>query len=273
MYERIVERRIRERVKIQDNPFGFMSGKGTVDAIFLLRQVQEKILEGNDKRYWAFVDLEKAFDRVPREVVYWSLRRKGITEKIVRIIKSMYDGAVTTVRCGAGNTKQFEIRVGLHQGSCLSPLLFIIVMDAVSEFVRRDAPWDMLYADDLVVAEDSESNLQTRFLRWQQALEIQGLRINVGKTETMVCSKTDDPVVIVDSRGQALKQVEVFKYLGSMINAKGGCEQDINNRIKAAWQKWRDLSGLVCDKKMSVRVKGKIYKTMIRPVMIYGAET
>jgi len=47
---------------------------------------------GNRKRYWTFVDLEKAFDRVPREVLYWSLRRKGISEKLVRVIRSMYDG-------------------------------------------------------------------------------------------------------------------------------------------------------------------------------------
>ena len=87
IYERVVERRIRERVTIRDNQFGFMSGRGTVDAIFILRQVQEKVLEGNNKRYCTFVDLEKAFDGVPREVVHWSLRKKGVTEKIVRVIK------------------------------------------------------------------------------------------------------------------------------------------------------------------------------------------
>ena len=59
-----------------------------------------------------------------------------------------------------------EIRVGVHQGSCLSPLLFIIVMEAVSEMVRRDVPWDMLYADDLIVAEDSSNSLQLRFGPW-----------------------------------------------------------------------------------------------------------
>jgi len=139
-------RHIRERV--HSNQFGFTAGKGTIDPIFILRQVQEKILEGNRKRYWTFVDLEKAFDRVPREVLCWSLRWKGISDKLVRIIKSMYDGAVITVRSGRGNTLVFEIKVCVHQGSCLSPLLFIIVMDAVSDYVRHDVPWDTLYADD-----------------------------------------------------------------------------------------------------------------------------
>jgi len=67
VYERVTERRIRERVHIHSNQFDFMPGKGTIDPIFILRQVQEKILEGNRKRYWIFVDLEKAFDRVPRD--------------------------------------------------------------------------------------------------------------------------------------------------------------------------------------------------------------
>src|SRR6218665_1631922 len=90
-YEIVIERRIRQQITIQDNQFGFMKGRGTTDAIFILRQTQQKVLEGNEKRSWTFVDLERAFDRVPREVIYWNLRKKRITEKIVRLIKSMYE--------------------------------------------------------------------------------------------------------------------------------------------------------------------------------------
>jgi len=71
----------------------------------------------------------------------------------------MYDEARTAVRNGAGCTAGFDIRVVFHQGSCHSPLQFIIVMDAISNATRREVPWDMLYADDLIVAEDSASNL------------------------------------------------------------------------------------------------------------------
>jgi len=75
----------------------------------------------------------------------------------------MHNKARTAVSSGAGCTAGFEIRVGFHQGSCLSPLLFIIIMVAISAATRREVPWDMLYPDDLIVAEDSASNLQTRF--------------------------------------------------------------------------------------------------------------
>ena len=71
----------------------------------------------------------------------------------------------------------------------------------------------------------------------------------------MVCSKTDESLVIKDCSGNELIQVDTFKYLGSMVNAKGGCVEDVKHRIKVAWQKWKDLSSVICDKRMPVRVK------------------
>ncbi len=272
VYEKVIEKRIRDNVQLHDNQFGFRPGRGTIDAVFMLRQVQEKTLEGNGKRYWTFVDMEKAFDRVPREVVYWSLRKKGVSEKIVRLVRSMYVDAKTAVRIGTGTTGGFEIRVGVHQGSCLSPLLFIIVMDAVSEHIGREVPWDMLYADDLALAEQTETGMQNRFGDWQRTLECKGLKVNINKTETMVCSKVPETVTIKDAAGNTLKQTETFKYLGSTFSAQGGCEHDVRNRIKIAWQKWRELTCVLCDNKMPIQIKGKVYKSMIRPVMMYGAE-
>ena len=77
MIEHVFERRIREKVKIDAMQFGFMPGKVTVDAIFTVRQMQEKY-GCKGKFYFAFVDLEKAFDRVPREVTRWALRKAGV---------------------------------------------------------------------------------------------------------------------------------------------------------------------------------------------------
>jgi len=95
------------------------------------------------------------------------LRERGITEKMVRLVISMYEDARISVECSIGNTGKLKIRVGVHQGSCLSPLLLIIVMNAMSEHVRREVPWDMLYADDLNVAHKEEAGLQARFSDWQ----------------------------------------------------------------------------------------------------------
>ena len=70
----------RRIVKVDDMQFGFLAGKGTTDAIFVVRQLQEKYLAKKKDLWMAFVDLEKAFDRVPREVVWWALWKLGIDE-------------------------------------------------------------------------------------------------------------------------------------------------------------------------------------------------
>ena len=75
--------------------------------------------------------LEKAFDRVPREVIRWAMRKLGVEEWLVSAVFSMYTGAKTVVRTGYGNSNGFEVKVGMHQGSALSPLLFAIVMEAL----------------------------------------------------------------------------------------------------------------------------------------------
>ena len=89
--------------------------------------------------------------------------------------------------------------VGVHQGSVLSPLLFIIVMEALSRrFDDRGLPWELLYADDLVLLADSEDDLRRKLQRWKNGLEAKGLRVNVGKTKVMRCGVGLQKVV--DSR-------------------------------------------------------------------------
>ena len=106
--ERIFEHRIRQQIKIDDMQFGFMKGKGTTDAI----------------------------DRVPREVISWAMRKLGVEEWLVSAVMSMYTGAKTVVRTVYGNSKGFEVKVGMHQGSGLNPLLFVIVMETISREFR-----------------------------------------------------------------------------------------------------------------------------------------
>ena len=78
--------------------FGFMPGKGTVDAIFIVRRMQEEYQKKDKKLYMRFVDMEKAFDRVPRKVMEWAMKQKGLSEVMVRAVISLYDDAKTRVR-------------------------------------------------------------------------------------------------------------------------------------------------------------------------------
>ena len=135
----------------------------------------------------AFVDLEKAFDRVPLKVIWWALRKLGVEEWIVRLVQGMYANARSRVRVGEGYSEEFEVKVGVHQGSVLSPLLFIIVLEALSREFRSGVPWEDLYADDLVIIAESLEECVRKRLTWKEAMEKKGLRVNAGKTKIMIC--------------------------------------------------------------------------------------
>jgi len=134
MVERIFENRIRQ-IDIDDMEFGFMKGEGSTDAIFVVRQMQEKFRAKGKKLYFGFVDLEKAFDRVQTEVIRWAMCKLGIEENVSAVM-SMHTGAKTVVRTVYGNSNGFEVKVGMHQGSALSPFLLVIVMEALSREFR-----------------------------------------------------------------------------------------------------------------------------------------
>ena len=249
MFEKILERRLRKLITVNNMQFGFSPGKGTTDAVFIILQLQEKHLEVHRDLFLTFVDLEKAYDRVPRDLVYWCLRRRGVPEKLVRLVEATYHGA-STVRTTLGRTEEFPIKVGLHQGPGLSPFLFIVVLDVISEEFRCGLPNELLFADDLAVVTDTEEEMQRRWLGWQIGMESKGLKVNIGKMEVMVSSRKGTKVNIKDSQGTSLRQVNKLKYLGVTISEEGGSEEAVRARVSAAWGKWRDISGVISDKNM-----------------------
>ena len=98
-----------------------------------------------------FVDMENAFDRVPRKVMEWAMRQKGPSEVMVQAVMSLYDGAKTNVRVGSAYSETFEVKVGVHQGYVLLPLLLAIVVDVITENAKRGVVNELLCADDLVL--------------------------------------------------------------------------------------------------------------------------
>ena len=96
--ERVIEQNIRELVDIDAMQFGFIPGKGSMDAIFIARQLQERYLEKKKKLSFASVDLEKAFDLVPREVVKWVMRKLGVDEWSIRAVMTMYRNSKSVIR-------------------------------------------------------------------------------------------------------------------------------------------------------------------------------
>ncbi|KAK3529729.1 hypothetical protein QTP86_000811 [Hemibagrus guttatus] len=176
LWERVVEARLRKVVEICEQQYGFMPRKSTTDAIFALRILMEKYRDGQRELHCVFVDLEKAYDRVPREELWYCMRKSGVAEKYVRVVQDMYERSRTVVRCAVGQTEEFKVEVGLHQGSALSPFLFAIVMDQLSEEVRQESPWTMMFADDIVICSESREQVEESLERWRFALERRGMK-------------------------------------------------------------------------------------------------
>ena len=216
--------------------------------------------------------LEKAYDKVPREEVWYCMRKSGLAEKYVRIVQDMYDDSITAVRCAVGVTEGFEVKVGLHQGSALSPCLFAVVMDRITDDIREEAPWTMMFADDIVICSESKEWLERKLESWRYALERRGMKVNRRKTEYMCVNERQDKGT-VKMQGEEVAKVEDFKYLGSTVQSNGECGREVKKRVQAGRNGWRRMSGVICDRRVSARVKGKVYRVAVRPAMLYGLET
>ena len=123
----MIEKRIREKVVIREHRFGFMLGRSTIEVIHVLRRLMEKYRKRKKDLYMEFIDLEKAYDSIPRYIIWDSLEAKGVSRSHIEAIRDMYNGSSTNIQTPVEITKSFPIGVGLHQGSTLSPILFAII--------------------------------------------------------------------------------------------------------------------------------------------------
>ena len=171
-----------------------MPGRGTNDAIFIVGQPQEIFLDKNKNVCFAFSELAKAFDRLPHKVLWWATHCVSVPEWIVIIIQAMYIDAKTEVGVNGSYSDEFEVKVGVNQGSVLSPLLSITVLEALTREFRTSCPWELLYADDLVLIAETTDLLMEKLKLWKDNMENKGLRVNMGKIKVMICGKGFDTI-------------------------------------------------------------------------------
>ena len=188
----------------------------------------------------------KIFERVPHDLIWYSLRYAGVPEEYVKWVKMLYTDSRSQVRSVAGTTRPFEATVGVHQGSAISPLLFILCLDRITRDIQGGHPWTLLYADDIVLARSTRDELKKDLKKLKERLEQHGLRMNTSKTEYLELEPRTPGDIELD--GTKLPRANDFKYLGDRISADGESLSAVKSRIDAAWLKWRQCSGVLCDK-------------------------
>ena len=177
----------------------------------------------------------------------------GVDEWLVNVVKSMYVGASTAVKLGGGESVEFGVKVGVHQGSVLSPLLFNIVLEALSREFREGLPWELLYADDLALMAVTKEELLEKVKRWKDGMERKGLRVNIGKTKVMKCCINSTPLSDSGKWPCGVCRRVFVRTQFSVWNAKSGCIKNVRvSRVN--W--WRGSSSLArCVSRMDMMIR------------------
>ncbi|GJU65230.1 retrovirus-related pol polyprotein LINE-1 [Tanacetum coccineum] len=178
----------------------------------------EKCRERQNDLHLAFIDLEKAYDSVPRELIWKTPRDKGTPMKYIKVIQDMYEGARTCVRTPTGNSKYFSVDVGLHHSPAISPYLFALIIDELSRGIQESIPWCLISADDIVLFLDMPKGMNERLEQWRETLEDKGLQVSREKTEYMRCdlnrNENDQNEEAEIRNGEHILQPkESFRYL------------------------------------------------------------
>ena len=273
--------------QLSPSQFGFRRGASCTDALFTLRQLSEKAIEYNQDLNTVFVDQEKAFDRVDRNILWETLEIYNIRGQLLDNIKAIYQKCQSSVRTTDGMTEPFETRSGVRQGCVLSPLLFNIYMDRIikeahinkekniankpDEELNNEIN-ELLFADDQSLIYKDEETLQKHINALLLACQKYNMKINVQKTEVMKISKSATPMDITIDNTK-VKQAKEFKYLGSIFSEDGRLDREIETRCQKANTVTYQLSPLLLHPKIKMEIKKQIISTIFIPTLCYQCQT
>ena len=307
---RIMLNRITKHILLDDvvseSQCGFRKQRGTVDMVFAIKQLQEKCVEQHQDLHLLFIDLTKAFDTVNRAALWAILSKLGCPPRFVQIIRSFHDGMFCRVIENGDASDLFPVSNGVKQGCVLAPTLFSLLFTqmlsaalsqteaGVKIHYRTDGDFfnlhclksytkvtraivrDFLFADDCALAAHSEVDLQELADCFATAAKSYGLTVSIKKTEVLrqLAPNTARPPPNITMDGNAMKNVDTFKYLGSCINSAANLDDEVLCRISRASQAFERLHTRVWHERgISIKTKLSVYRAVVLPSLLYGCET
>jgi hypothetical protein len=140
--------------------------------------------------------------------------------------------------------------------------------------MRSQETYKLVSLDDVVMVDESRTGVDQKFELWRRTLETKDFRLSWSKIEYMKCdfNATTQEEGDVRLDGHVVPKKDTFRYLRLMLRKDGDIDEDVSHRIKVGCLKWHQASSVLCDPRASLKLKGKFYRTAIRPAMLYGAE-
>jgi len=148
-------------------------------------------------------------------------------------------------------------------------------MNEFTRGIQDEIPWCMLFANDIVFIDETRKGVNTKLERLSNALEAKGFKFSRSKTEYLHCrfsAGEGDGANGVDIGSMVIPRVERLRYLGSIIQENGEINEKINQRIMIGWKNWKNASKVLCDKKIPLKLKGRVSYMVVRPALLYGVE-
>lgn len=264
---------------------GFRKNYRTTDQIFILKNIVDDIIKTkNGRLYGCFVDFQKAFDNVWHDALLLKLYKNGIKGKCYQIIKNMYNNSKICTRIQGEYSKEIVIKKGVHQGNTLSPTLFnIFINDITNGLPDKDSPFIhentsdrlscLLYADDLVLLSKTKKGLQNKLDFLYNYCQQWGLIINTEKTKIIPFCRTETKISNTFKCGEDIIQVtDQYKYLGVIFHKNGNFDltQDHLNKQgnKAAYY----LRKAFINENVQTETILHLFDMLVHPILTYGAE-
>lgn len=282
---RVILNRIDKKVDetLREAQAGFRPGRSCVDHINTLRIIIEQVAELQNTLHLVFVDFKKAFDMLLHHNIWKTMKRKGIPDKLINLIKAQYTNFMCRVLHKGNLSDPIECKSGVRQGCILSPLLFLLVIDEVLASLdgnKTGIQWslrsndhleDLDFADDIALLATKRSAMQNKLTTLQNNAEKVGLKINIGKTKSMQVGAQTPASFEID--GIPIERVENFTYLGSQMTPDGGAREDVKSRIRKAQCAFGQLKSIWKSKQLSLKTKIRIFNSNVKSVLLYGCET